>query len=97
MSTFAPGLLPRSVARVHHALRSALAIGHAMRGPDEAARTSIAISSAVRNAGLALLVAALNRAAPAIIAGVLAYLVLSALTVMPYVVWRRRKAHCAAA
>jgi BASS family bile acid:Na+ symporter len=74
----------------------ALAIGHAMGGPDPTTRTSTAISSAVRNAGLALLVAALNRAAPAIIAAVLAYLVLSALTVLPYVVWRGRNARCAA-
>jgi len=75
----------------------ALAVGHAMGGPDPTTRTSTAISSAARNAGLALLVAALNRAQPAIIAAVLAYLVLSAITVVPYVVWRGRKAPRAAA
>ena len=75
----------------------ALAVGHLMGGPDPTTRTSTAISSAARNAGLALLVAALNRASPAIIAAVLAYLVLSAFTVVPYVVWRARTAHRTAA
>jgi predicted Na+-dependent transporter len=71
----------------------ALACGHLMGGPDPTTRTSTAISSAARNAGLALLVAALNNASPAIIAAVLAYLVLSAFTVIPYVVWRGRSSH----
>ena len=71
----------------------ALAAGHVMGGPDPTTRTSTAISSAARNAGLALLVAALNDAAPGIIAAVLAYLVLSAFTVIPYVVWRARRSH----
>jgi BASS family bile acid:Na+ symporter len=74
----------------------ALAVGHLMGGPDPTTRTSTAISSAARNAGLALLVAALNNASPAIIAAVLAYLVLSAFTVIPYAVWRGRKSQRAA-
>ncbi len=69
----------------------ALAVGHLLGGPDPTTRTSTAISSAARNAGLALLVATFNKAAPAIIATVLAYLVLSAFTVIPYAVWRARK------
>ncbi len=70
----------------------ALAVGHLLGGPDPATRTSIAISSAARNPGLALLVATLNAASPAINATVLAYLVIAALTVLPYVMWRRRVA-----
>jgi BASS family bile acid:Na+ symporter len=70
----------------------ALAVGHLLGGPDPATRTAVAISSAARNPGLALLVATLNAAAPAINATVLAYLVVSALTVLPYVLWRRRAA-----
>jgi BASS family bile acid:Na+ symporter len=70
----------------------ALTVGHWLGGPDPSTRTATAISSAIRNAGLALLVATLNKAAPAIIATVLAYLVISALTVIPYVIWRRRSA-----
>ena len=68
----------------------ALAAGHLLGGPGPATRTSTAISSAARNAGLALLVVALNKAAPAIVATVLAYFVLSAFTIIPYVFWRRR-------
>jgi hypothetical protein len=49
------------------------------------------VSSAARNTGLALLVASLNNASPAIIAAVVAYFVVSALTLVPYVFWRRRR------
>ena len=70
----------------------ALAVGHWLGGPEPGTRTAVAISSAMRNPGLALLVAALNRAPPAISATILAYLVVSALTVIAYVLWRRRAA-----
>ncbi len=68
----------------------ALAVGHLLGGPEPATRTAMAISSAARNPGLALLVATLNAASPAITATVLAYLLISALAVIPYVIWRRR-------
>ena len=68
----------------------ALAVGHRLGGSDPATRSAVAISSAARNPGLALLVAALNRAPPEINATILAYLVVSALTVLGYVIWRRR-------
>ncbi len=70
----------------------ALAVGHLLGAPEPATRTAMAICSAARNPGLALLVVTLNGAPPAIIAAVLAYLVISALTVIPYVAWRRRAA-----
>ena len=66
----------------------ALAAGHALGGPEPRTRTTLAICSAMRNPGLALLVATLNAAQPAIIATILAYLVVSAFTVLPYVIWR---------
>jgi len=69
-----------------------LAVGHGLGGPEPATRTATAISSGIRNAGLALLVATLNKAAPAITATILAYVVISAFTVMPYLLWRRRSA-----
>ncbi|MET0345062.1 MAG: hypothetical protein ABW218_02265, partial [Casimicrobiaceae bacterium] len=68
----------------------ALAVGHLLGGPVPATRTAVAITSAARNPGLALLVAALNGAPPEVGRTVLAYLFVSALTVVPYVVWRRR-------
>jgi BASS family bile acid:Na+ symporter len=70
----------------------ALAVGHVLGGPEPATRTATAISSAARNPGLALLVATLNAASPAISATVLAYLVIAASTVIPYVIWRRHVA-----
>ena len=56
-----------------------------------AAKAAVAISSAIRNPGLALLVATLNAAPPEITATVLAYLIVSAVAVIPYVAWRRRR------
>ena len=69
----------------------ALAVGHGLGGPDPATRTATAISSAARNPALALLVATLNSASPAINRTVLAYLVIAAVTLIPYVAWRRRR------
>ncbi len=70
----------------------AVGVGHLLGGPDPATRTAVAITSAARNPGLALLVAALNRAPPEITATILAYLLVSAATLIPYVAWRRRAA-----
>lgn len=71
---------------------ASLAVGDRLGGPDAATRTATAICSAARNGGLALLVATLNSAPPAIKATVLAYVVISAFTLIPYVNWRRRAA-----
>jgi bile acid:Na+ symporter, BASS family len=68
----------------------ALCVGHLLGGPHPATRTATAISSAARNPGLALLVATLNGAPPAIGATILAYLVIAAVTLIPYVMWRQR-------
>jgi len=70
----------------------ALSLGHACGGPQPGTRTAIAISTAARNPGLALLVATLNHASPAVVTAVLAYVIVAALAVMPYLAWRRRAA-----
>src|SRR5512143_1269033 len=70
----------------------ALVVGHLLGGPEPATRTATAICTAARNPGLALLVATLNDAPTEISATVLAYLAVSALTVLPYVFWRARAA-----
>lgn len=70
----------------------ALGVGHLIGGPEPATRTATAICTAARNPGLALLVATLNAAPPAIDATVLAYLVVSAATLAPYAFWRSRLA-----
>lgn len=70
---------------------AALAMGHTLGGPEPATRTAVAISSAVRNPGLALLVVAVNGAPAAVKITVLSYMIASGLTVLPYVMWRRRQ------
>jgi len=68
----------------------ALAVGQLLGGPEPGTRTAVAITAAARNPGLALLVASLNNAPSPIYAVIVAYLLVSALTVIPYMVWRRR-------
>ena len=83
----------RGTAAVVLTTAGALAVGHLLGGPEPATRTSVAIISAARNPGLALLVATLNRAPPEVQATVLAYLIISVLSIVPYVAWRRRAGH----
>jgi BASS family bile acid:Na+ symporter len=67
----------------------ALAIGHALGGPDAATRTAVATTAATRNAGLALLISTLNAAQPAVRAAVLAYVACSLPIILSYLAWRR--------
>lgn len=80
----------RVVAAIALTTGAALAVGHLLGGPEPTMRTAVAITSAARNAGLALLVATLNAAPPAISATILAYLVVSMFAIVPYALWRRR-------
>ena len=76
---------------------AALAAGHLLGGPAPTTRTAVAITSAARNPGLALLVATVNAAPPVIFATVLAYVLVSLLAITPYAAWRHRAARRAAA
>lgn len=69
----------------------ALGLGHALGGPDPSTRTAVAIVSAARNPGLALLTATLNAAPAAVTAVLPVYIFVSALTMIPYVAWRIRR------
>ena len=69
---------------------AALGAGHLFGGPGRATRTATAMISAARNPGLALLVATQNAAPPQVTATILAYLVISALVITPYAIWRHR-------
>jgi len=81
---------PRALAAIMLTIGAALTAGHLLGGPEPAMRTAVAISSAARNPGLALLVATVNHAPPAVTATILAYLVIAVFGIVPYVVWRRR-------
>jgi len=79
----------RAIAAIVALSILALAVGSLLGGPDPATRTATAIAAALRNPGLALLVATLNHAPARVNATVLAYVVVAALTVFIYVAWRR--------
>jgi BASS family bile acid:Na+ symporter len=85
---FAAGL-PLGVAAVA-ITASALALGHMLGGPRPETRTAVAISSGLRNPGLALLVATGNHAPAEVVANIFAYLMWAAVTVTIYVAFRRR-------
>ena len=71
---------------------ASIGIGLLLGSPDPDTRPAVAVISAMRNPGLALLLATANRAAPGVIAMILAYLLCSALVVIAYVLWRRKVA-----
>jgi BASS family bile acid:Na+ symporter len=69
----------------------ALAIGSLLAGRDAEARPASAIAGAMRNPGLALVIAEANRAPPAVSAVILGYTVGVALVVSGFLWWKRRK------
>jgi len=81
--------LPAIACALALALAS-IGIGMLLGSPDPETRPAMAVISAMRNPGLALLLASANRAAPGVIAMILAYLLCSAAVVIAYVAWRRR-------
>jgi BASS family bile acid:Na+ symporter len=68
-----------------------LALGHVLGGPEPATRTAVAIVSAARNPGLALLAATLNSAPAAVTAVLPVYIFVSAIAMIPYILWRGRR------
>jgi BASS family bile acid:Na+ symporter len=69
----------------------ALAVGAACAGRDRQARGPAAVAAAMRNPGLAVLIASLNQAPPSVIAAVFGYAIGAATVVTAYVTWRRRR------
>jgi BASS family bile acid:Na+ symporter len=67
----------------------ALAIGHALGGPDPDDRTALAVSCATRHVGVAML-AASTVPGPRIAALVLAYVLAAAIVSIPYLAWRNK-------
>lgn len=68
----------------------ALAVGAACAGRDADARAPAAVAAAMRNPGLALMIAAINKASPSVIAVVFGYAIGTAVVVTAYVTWRIR-------
>jgi BASS family bile acid:Na+ symporter len=69
---------------------ASIGIGLLLGSPDPATRPGMAVVSAMRNPGLALLLASANNAVPGVVAMILAYLLCSATVVVAYVLWRRK-------
>ncbi len=68
----------------------ALAVGWGFAWRDNAARPAAAIAAGMRNPGLALLIATLNRAPAAVIEGILGYAVGLAFAIVVFLQWRKR-------
>jgi BASS family bile acid:Na+ symporter len=68
---------------------AALGVGHALGGPDPDNRTTLAVACATRFPALALLIASLNFPNAKPLPIVVSYLLISALTVIPYMRWRK--------
>jgi BASS family bile acid:Na+ symporter len=69
-----------------------LAVGHLLGGPAPENRRALAIATATRHPGVALLLARVNfPAEKLVVAAVLLYLLVNALLVIPYLVWARRR------
>jgi BASS family bile acid:Na+ symporter len=68
----------------------ALAVGAAFAWRDAAVRPAAAIAAAMRNPGLALVIATVNDAPPSVTAAVIGYALGLGLTIVAYLQWRKR-------
>jgi predicted Na+-dependent transporter len=69
----------------------ALAVGAAFAWRDPTVRPAAAVASAMRNPGLALVIATLNRMPPDVTAAVIGYALGLAVTIIAYLRWRNRR------
>jgi len=69
----------------------ALVVGAAFAWRDADVRPAAAIAAAMRNPGLALVIATVNRAPPAVTAAVIGYALGLAVTIIAYLQWRKRR------
>jgi BASS family bile acid:Na+ symporter len=69
----------------------ALAVGAAFAGRDAEVRPAAAIAAAMRNPGLALMIATVNHAPPAVTAAVLGYALGLGATIMVFLQWTKRR------
>jgi bile acid:Na+ symporter, BASS family len=68
----------------------ALGVGAAFAGGDADVRPAAAVAAAMRNPGLALLIATVNRASPVVIEGIIGYAIGLALAMVAFLQWRKR-------
>ncbi len=68
----------------------ALAVGAAFAWRDPEVRPAAAVAAAMRNPGLALMIASLNHAGPAVIAGIIGYAIGLGVAMVVFLQWRKR-------
>lgn len=68
-----------------------IAAGQLLGGPDQRDRTALAVASAVRHPGIAILIANENNADPRIKAAILLFLIVGLIVLIPYQVWTKRQ------
>jgi BASS family bile acid:Na+ symporter len=68
----------------------ALAVGALFAGRDAEVRPAAAVAAAMRNPGLALLIATLNHAPPTVTAGIIGYAIGLAVAMIMFLQWRKR-------
>ncbi len=81
---------PWTIAAAAATTLAALAAGHLLGGPAPETRHAVAIAGSLRNAGLALLVAAANNARPAVQVAIVTYLLIAVVIVTIYILVRGR-------
>jgi hypothetical protein len=69
----------------------ALLVGQTFAGRDAAVRPAGALAAGMRNPGLALVIATVNKAPPGVAAAIIGYTVGMALVVIAYLRWQKRK------
>ena len=69
----------------------ALLVGEVFAGRDSAVRPAAALAAAMRNPGLALVIATVNKAPPGVAAAIIGYTLGMALVVIAYLQWRKRR------
>jgi BASS family bile acid:Na+ symporter len=69
---------------------AALGVGAAFAGRDAEVRPAAAVAAAMRNPGLALLIATVNHASPSVVAGIIGYAIGLAIAMIVFLQWRKR-------
>ncbi len=78
---------PRPIAAAAVTTLAALALGHLLGGASQQVRHSIAVAGAMRNVGLALLTATINRTPPTVEVIIISYSITAILIVTAYIYW----------
>jgi len=76
---------------------AALGVGAAFAGRDAEVRPAAAVAAAMRNPGLALLIATVNHAVPSVIEGIIGYAIGLAIAMIVFLQWRKRVVAAASA